>query len=350
MDISYSVVIRTLGNAGDKYKRLLQSIAKQTIRPEEIIVAIPKGYSVDFQLGNERFVYCEKGMVTQRAAGIKAAKSEYILVVDDDIEFDEDMIEMLYLYLVENNLDCCLPMQGDSVRLEVKTMDLKYPLKVRLRNGFTGQMLTSRRKSKYLDVLTKTAGHKVYITSNELDRCYLCTTACFQCFFIKTGVAKSAHFEDETWLENGRLTSYSAFDEPVFFSKLNRNGLRMAYALRVRYRHLDAQAGHTTRSRLEDKRIRYYSIARNRTIYWYKFIWKYSKGFVERMETMICGAYGLVNYMLFTTAINLYPKHWSALRALYMGYKDAWGYIRNNKIAPEIGQKQQKVALHEVQS
>ena len=331
MDISYSVVIRTLGNAGDKYKRLLQSIAKQTIKPEEIIVAIPKGYSVDFQLGNERFVYCEKGMVTQRAAGIKAAKSEYILVVDDDVEFDEDMIEMLYLYLVENNLDCCLPLQGDSVGLEDKTMDLKYPLKVRLRNGFTGQMLTSRRKSKYLDVLTKTAGHKVYITSNELDRCYLCTTACFQCFFIKTAVAKYAHFEDEIWLEQGRLTSYSAFDEPVFFSKLNQNGLRMAYALRVRYRHLDAQAGHTTRSRLEDKRIRYYSIARNRTIYWYNFIWKYSKGFVERLETMVCGVYGLGNYMLFTMTINVSPKYWSALRALFMGYKDAWDFIRKSK-------------------
>lgn len=241
MKVSYSVVIRTLGNSGEKYERLLKSIATQNVKPEEIIVVIPDGYNLDFQLGNERVLRCKKGMVTQRAVGINAATSEYILVVDDDVEFDEDMVEKLYCYLVDNNLDCCLPMEGVSAMPEEKTINLFYPLKTRIRNGFTGQMFTSRRKSEYLDVLTVTAGHKVYVNSNNLDKCYLCTAACFQCFFIKTSIAQSAHFDEEVWLEEGRLTSYSAFDEPVFFSKLNKNGLRMAYALRVRYKHLDAR-------------------------------------------------------------------------------------------------------------
>lgn len=328
MRISYSVVIRTLGNSGEPYKRLLQSIANQTIEPEEIIVAIPNGYELDYQLGNERVVRCEKGMVTQRAIGIKEASSDYILVVDDDLEFDDDMVEKLYYYMVENKLDCCLPMQGAPVGQEEKTINLKYPLSIRLRNGFTGQMLTSRRKSDYLDVLTRTAGHKVYINSNELDRCYLCTTACFQCFFINTKIAQSAYFEDEKWLEQGKLTSYSAFDEPVFFSKLNKNGLRMAYALRVRYRHLDAKAGHITRSRLEDKRIRYYSIARNRTIYWYKYIWLSSNGLFEKLKSLMGGVYGFLNYNLFAMAVSCAPKYWGAIKALFMGYKDAYQVIK----------------------
>ena len=42
--MKYSVVIRTLGNIGLKYKVLLDSIAAQTLKPEEIIVAIPEGY------------------------------------------------------------------------------------------------------------------------------------------------------------------------------------------------------------------------------------------------------------------------------------------------------------------
>ena len=325
---SYSVVIRTLGNSGEKYHRLLQSIAKQTVKPEEVIVAIPDGYDLDYQLGNEKIVRCKKGMVTQRAMGIDSATSEYILVVDDDLEFENDMVEKLYDYLVKNNLDCCLPMQGESMSPEETTINLKYPLKTRLRCGFTGQMLTSRRKSEYLDVLTVTAGHKVYVNSNSLDYCYLCTTACFQCFFIKTEIAKSAHFENETWLQEGRLTSYSAYDEPVFFSKLNKNGLRMAYALRVRYRHLDAQAGHTTKSKLESKRIRYYSIARNRTVYWYRFIWKYADGFTMRIKALMGGIYGIFNYALLTFIINCHPKYWSAIGALFMGYKDAIRLIR----------------------
>ena len=40
--LSYSVVIRTLGNTGEKYNVLLQSIKSQTIQPEEIIVVIPE--------------------------------------------------------------------------------------------------------------------------------------------------------------------------------------------------------------------------------------------------------------------------------------------------------------------
>ena len=172
MECSYSVIIRTLGNSGEKYSRLLRSIERQTIKPEEIIVVIPEGYSLDYQLGNERIIQCKKGMVTQRAVGINAAKSEYILVMDDDLEFENDMVEGLYSYLIENHLDCCLPMQGKTPKQDEKTIDLKYPISVRIRNGFTGQMLTSRRKSEYLDVLTLTAGHKVYINSNNLDKCY----------------------------------------------------------------------------------------------------------------------------------------------------------------------------------
>lgn len=330
MRISYSVVIRTLGNSGEPYKRLLQSIANQTIEPEEIIVVIPDGYELDFQLGNERVVRCEKGMVTQRAVGIKEASSDYILVVDDDLEFDDDMVERLYLYMVENKLDCCLPMQGDPVGNEEKTINLKYPLSIRLRNGFTGQMFTSRRKSEYLDVLTRTAGHKVYINSNSLDHCYRCTTGAFACFFIKTTIAKLARFEDEIWLEQGRLTSYSAYDEPVFFSKLNKLGLQMAYAMRVRFKHLDAKAGHHTKSKLEKKSIRYYSIARNRSIYWYKFIWKYSEGITEKCKSLFGGLYGFLNYTMLSITVSCRPKYWDSIKALFMGYKDAYFFIKNN--------------------
>ena len=199
----------------------------------------------------------------------------------------------------------------------------------RILGAFTGQMLTSLRKSKYLDVLTYTAGHKVYVNSNQLDECYLCTTACFQCFFIKTSMAQAAHFEDEIWLQEGSLTSYAAYDEPVFFSKLNILGLRMAYALRTRYKHLDAGVGRKAQNRIEAKQIRFFSIARNRTIYWYKYIYCTSKGFGKKFCAVLGGVYGLTNYALLTILINLRPKYIKSLPALFKGYKEAFLYIRN---------------------
>lgn len=329
--LSYSVIIRTLGNTGEKYYALLQSIKSQTIQPEEIIVVIPEGYSLDFQLGNERIIYSSRGMVTQRAAGIAAATSEYILVCDDDISFASDMVERLYKYLIDNDLDCCLPMEGNDDKWQSDVIDLRYPLATRFRGAFTGQMLTSYRKSRYLDMLTCTAGHKVYVNSNCLDECYLCTTACFQCFFIKTSMAQAAHYEEETWLQEGTLTSYAAFDEPVFFSKLNRLGLRMAYALRTRYKHLDAAVGRKAANSIKAKQIRYFSVARNRTIYWYKYIYSPAKGFWKKCCAILGGVYGLTNYALWTIVINLRPKHYKALPALFKGYREALIYICKNK-------------------
>lgn len=319
--LSYSVAIRTLGNSGEKYQKLLKSIVSQTIQPEEIIVAIPDGYELDYTLGNERVVRCQKGMTHQRAASISAVTSEYMLVVDDDLEFAPTMVEELYNYLVRNKLDCCLPMEGVS-NDNTTEMDLYRSLGTRIRGCITGQMFTSRRKSQYLDILTMTAGHKVFVKSNKLDNCYLCTTACFQCFFIKTAVAKSAHFEDELWLDEG-MYGYAAYDEPVFFSKLNLLGLRMAYALRVRYKHLDAKAGHIVRTRLEDKCLRYYTIGRNRSIYWYKCIYLPNKVWKTKLKAVCAGLYSLVNYTLWTIAINLHPKYWKAIRYLFKGYSDA---------------------------
>lgn len=323
--ISYSVVIRTLGTTGEKYIALLDSIAAQTIQPEEIIVAIPEGYELDYSLGKERVVRCKKGMVSQRAAGIMAAKSDYILVADDDLEFAPTMVEDLYNFIKEHNLNCCVPLEGEN---QGDGFDMTPPMAARIRQGFTGQMFVSRRRSQYLDVLTMSAGHKIYVNSNDPDKCYLCTTASFQLFFIETRLAQSAHFEEEIWLENGTYTSYSAYDEPVFFSKLNRLGLRMAYALQTRYTHLDAGAGHRTTNKLQEKSVRYFAIARNRTVYWYRFIYKYQDKWYNKMRALFLGLYSLNNYTVYTIIINFHPRYIKSLKYLFLGYKEAFQMIR----------------------
>lgn len=330
-DFSYSVVIRTLGNTGLKYKALLDSIVSQTIQPEEVIVAIPEGYELDYTIGSERIVRCKKGMVSQRAAGIMAAKSDYILVADDDLEFKASMVEDLYHYMIANHLNCVLPTEGAEADADSDVIDLHYPLRIRLRNAFTGQMFTSRRKSPYLDVLTLSAGRKVYVNSNIPENCYLCTTACFQCFLIETKLAQAAHFEEETWLEEGSYTAYSAYDEPVFFSKLNRLGLRMAYSLRTPYTHLDAGAGHRTTDKLHEKSVRYFAIARNRTVYWYRFIYRNQSAWYNKLRALFWGLYSLINYTIYTVVINCRPRYIKSLNYLFLGYKEAFQLIRKHQ-------------------
>lgn len=41
----YSIYIRTLGKGGSKYQCLLNSIDAQTIRPTDVFVVLPYGYT-----------------------------------------------------------------------------------------------------------------------------------------------------------------------------------------------------------------------------------------------------------------------------------------------------------------
>ena len=60
--MGYSIVIRTLGKAGEKYQTMLQCIDKLNDKPDEVLVVIPQGYDLpNERLGYEKFVRSEKG-------------------------------------------------------------------------------------------------------------------------------------------------------------------------------------------------------------------------------------------------------------------------------------------------
>ena len=81
MTIDYSVIIRTTGQAGEKYTKLLESIKKLKPQPREIIVVLPEKADLpENQLGYEKFFYSPKGMVIQRMCGIAKCKTRYGLI------------------------------------------------------------------------------------------------------------------------------------------------------------------------------------------------------------------------------------------------------------------------------
>lgn len=325
MSFDYSIVIRTLGNTGEKYRTMLNAIDRQTVKPREVIVAIPDGYTLDHTLGYERIVRCQKGMVTQRVAGIEAAQGEYLLVLDDDLDFPTDFAEQMYHHLQAKKLDCTLAFPnggGNNSEPPLKaSKKTRLIAKVkRARGAFTGQVFYSRRKSEWFDVITSTAGHRTYV--NCEDR--LCQAGCFQCFFIKGSMAKEVRFDEEVWLEQGRLSKYAAYDDAVFFYKLYMHGGRIAYSPDTGYTHLDAGAGRPAKSKLEAKRIRLYTIARNRTLFWLLHIWPSR----HKVRTLLGGMYALINYTLYNLIINLHPKYWAAISALLAGYRDAFSYYK----------------------
>lgn len=324
---SYSIVIRTLGNTGEKYLRMLQAIDCQTVKPLEVIVVIPEGCEPDHSLGYESIIRSTKGMVTQRAVGIAEAKGEYLLVLDDDLDFPPDFAEKMHQFMIAENLDCVLAFGGwnpdrgsdGEPKPEPRKQTLKRWVK-QIRSAYTGQAFYSQQKSQYFDTIASTGGHRTYVNCEN----GLCQTGCFQCFFIKSDKAKAIQFEEERWLEHGTISCYAAYDDAVFFYKSFLQGARIAYTHDTDYLHLDAAAGRSAIDKLTAKRIRLYTIAKNRTIFWYRYIWSNNRS----LKTLCGGWYGILNYSIYNLIANIHPKYWPAIAAMFKGYGDAFKYIR----------------------
>lgn len=104
--MTYSVAIRTLGTAGDKFVRELTSISQQTIQPEKVVIYIAEGYDrPSFQIGKEEYVWVKKGMVAQRALPYTEIDSDFILLLDDDVELASDSVEKLLKVAVKEGAD-----------------------------------------------------------------------------------------------------------------------------------------------------------------------------------------------------------------------------------------------------
>lgn len=79
-NIKYNIVIRTLGTGGEKYRALLNSIQKQSLKPTHVYVITADGYTLPTeQLGFEEFVYTRKGMWHQRVFSLQYAAGEKML-------------------------------------------------------------------------------------------------------------------------------------------------------------------------------------------------------------------------------------------------------------------------------
>lgn len=113
---SYSAVIRSVGK-NSYLDSLLESLEKQSLRPAEIVIVLPYGVPVwDTPSANLiRFVHSPKGMITQRAVGIKEAKFRYLLLLGDDIVFrDLEAVKRLFSEKLRYNAVLALPYSPEA--------------------------------------------------------------------------------------------------------------------------------------------------------------------------------------------------------------------------------------------
>lgn len=222
MKCNYSIYIRTLGKGGQKYKCLIESIRKQTIQPKNVVVVLPEGYNKPKeQLGYERFAYSKKGMVQQRLFAIEDVTTPYVLLLDDDVEFESTFIEKLFITMQQANAQCCIPILKDYSKINSHTFLTKIK---HLINNFIGSEVHKRIKGNFFMKINLFGGFIVNTHLQPNIQYYTQTGHGSNCF-VESQAIKNIHFEDELWLED---SGYPLPEDQVMFYKLYLYGNRIA--------------------------------------------------------------------------------------------------------------------------
>lgn len=318
---SYSIVIRTLGFGGKNYKALLESIRKQTIKPKHVYVFIAEGYELPQErLGNEEFIYCEKGMWKQRVYGMeyttKYGDSEYQLVIDDDISFEENFVEVCLSIVKEYNADILIPGISENGN---KPYTTPSSIKKRLITGFIGSRFETKKSDYQIEILS-TAGFKVNVNNQQNVR--RTQSGTFAAFIIKSSVFPILDLRIEEWID---MTKYSLPDDQLFFYKAHCKGLRLYSCKEPFINHLDS--GSSQKGRLNDIA---FASGRNIYIFWHRFLYLRSIG-KKRIKLTLA-----INYRLFNTYILYFIKglvkhDFSILKSYYEGVRQAKEFIKSEE-------------------
>lgn len=231
---TYSVSLRTLGTAGEKYQETLNSIARQTVKPEKVCVYIPWGYDIPKEtIGIEEYIRCEKGMVSQRSLPFNEIQSEFILFLDDDLSFGADFVEKLFIGLITHNGDCICP---DIYSLHRSS----FIIKVR---DFFGGTLPHHKKD--WSFIVRLDGHYSYNSHPRKD-VLLSQSGAGACSLCRKKAYEAIHFADERWIDQFH---FGLGEDQLFFFKLYKYGFTLLTSNDAVITHLDAGSGHEINKR-----------------------------------------------------------------------------------------------------
>lgn len=309
--MKYSAVIRTLGTAGKKYQRLLDSLLGQSVHPSAIYVYLAEGYQVPTEtVGFERIVYVKKGMVAQRALQYDEVDTEYILFCDDDLYLPENAVEELYNSLVENKAHVISPDVFNNAQ---------RGLGPELLMTISGRMRARRHDQVWGYKVMRTGGysynkypkHKVYQSQTNAGPCFFCRKE----DFLKI------HFTDELWLDR---MAYPLGEDQVMYYKMHCMGLKVLTHYKSAIEHLDAG---TSRISQEKEHKVIYSDFYFKCIFWHRFIYLPEKNLVMKIWSIICILYPLI-FTIFISAIKLNTQvlsiKWNAIR-------DAYAFVQSDE-------------------
>ena len=308
--MEYTVVIRTLGKAGEKYQKMLDSLKTQTILPKEIITYIAEGYEIPKEtIDIEQYVYVKKGMVAQRALPYNEVKTEYILFLDDDVYLPPNGVERLYNALIEHNANVISPDVFPNA---------ERPFLSSLMMAISGRMVARHDDGKRGYKVMRNSGYSYNM--NPRQSVYRSQTNAGPCFFCSKKDFLSINFQDELWMDN---LTYALGDDQVMFYKMHISGLKVLTIYDSGIVHLDAGS---TMQTMDKKRSMIYSDFWFKTVFWHRFIYKPEKNLILRLYAFVCLTYAL----LFTLMISLFKLEFDILKIKWKSIRSACTFLKSD--------------------
>ncbi len=251
--MNYSIAIRTLGTSGEKFVRELESIKRQTVQPEKVIIYIAEGYPrPEYTIGKEEYVWVKKGMMRQRVLRYDEIDSPLIMLLDDDVELESDSAEKMIEALVKNNLDCLAAVTFRNYKISVAK---KFYI------ALTNMIFP--HWSDIWSVIIHSNGSFSY-NNHPVKDVYLSQSASGPAALWRKQVFLNLRLEDELWLDNLRF----AFGEDVLmFNKLYKNGFRLGAHYSCGIRHLNAQSSSRA---FKDNKQRFHTRSMASFLIWYR--------------------------------------------------------------------------------
>ena len=307
--MEYTAVIRTLGKAGEKYQKLLDSLVSQTVKPKQIIVYIAEGYPIPKEtVGFERYVYVKKGMVAQRALPYDEVDTEYMLCLDDDLVLPDSFVEDMFRAMAEAGADVISPDVFPNHKRSF-TQEVMMAL--------SGRMIARRCDDSWGYKVFRTGGYSyrthiqksAYQSQTNAGACFLCRKTDFQ----------KIHFEDEIWLD---AATYPLGEDQVMYFKMHLLGLKVFTFYDSGIIHLDAGDNLNP----EKQMGLLYSDLGFKVVFWHRFLWSVDNAWGKLLDSI-----AIAYYLLFTICISALKLQRDVLSVKYKAIKDTFRFLKSDE-------------------
>ena len=308
--MTYTAVIRTLGTAGNKFQRLLTSLESQTLPPKAILVYIANGYPIPKEtIGIEKYIYVEKGMLSQRALLYEEVDTEYMLFLDDDLEFPSDTVQRMFELLEVNEADVISPDIFSNANRSFKSevmMTLSGRMRARRNDDTWGYRVMLTGGYSY----NKTPTKEVYLSETNAGACFMCGKKDFL----------RVKLHDELWVD---AMPYPLGEDQVMYYKMHRLGLKQLTWYNHGFKHLDGGGNMTPEK--EAKRL--YGDVFFKIVFWHRFILNPEKNRLLRIWSCLA-----ISYMLaFTTISSLLKLRLDILKVKYNAIIEGLRFIKSEE-------------------